>query len=401
MPSGPKCVVVVGANVAGIRAAETLRAEGFDGSLTLINGERALPYNRPPLSKEVLTGKTSLEEVVHRDDDYYRTLGIELRSGEPATALDLRRQTVKVGRDTLPFDGLIIATGASARTIPELQDREGVYVMRSTEDAQQIRAAFERKPRVVILGAGFIGSEVAASARSLGLEVTIVELLPVPLVRALGENMGKACAKLHHDNGTDLRCAASVHKIEGHGRVERVRLANGTCIDADLLIIGVGAIPNISWLSDSGLNLANGLVCDETLNAGHPAVFAAGDLVWWPNRLFGKGMRCEHWTNGAEQGRAAARNLLVGRGNAKPYLGSCYFWSDQYGSRIQFVGLPRGEASIVQGSFDENKFVAFYKDGNRVIGALGMNSPKALMKAKLMIEKQTIWEVAVDAVDTA
>ncbi len=401
MSAGLKRIVVVGANVAGIRAAETLRAEGFDGSLTLINGEKTLPYNRPALSKEVLTGKTSLKEVIHRDEDHYRTLGIELRCGERATDLDLRRQTLIVGQDALPFDGLIIATGASARTIPEFHGREGVHVLRNIDDAQQIRSAFEAKPRVVIIGAGFIGSEIAASARSLGLKVTIVELLPVPLVRALGENMGKACAKLHHENGTDLRCGASVQRIEGEGRVERVRLADGTYIDAELVVVGVGASPNIGWLSDSGLKLANGLVCDETLNAGHPAVFAAGDLVWWPNRLLGKEMRCEHWTNGAEQGRAAARNLLAGRESAKPYLGSCYFWSDQYGSRIQFVGLPKGEASIVYGSPDENRFVALYRSGNRVIGALGINSPKALMKAKLLVEKQAAWEVAVDAVDTA
>lgn len=399
MPPSFKNIVVVGANVAGLRAVETLRADGFDGSITWINGENKLPYNRPPLSKEVLTGERSSDDVVYRTSDYYDDLRLDLRSGELATSLDLHRQTVTVAGESVDFDGLIIATGASPRTIREFEGRKGVHVMRTIDDAQLIRAAFGENPRVVVIGAGFIGSEVAASARSIGLKVTIIEMLPTPLVRAVGVEMGKACAKLHYDYGTDLRCATTIDSIGGNGRVERVRLGDGTTIEADLVVIGVGVVPNVGWLAGSGLTVANGLVCDATLNAGHPAVYAAGDLVWWPNALFGTGMRCEHWTNGAEQGRLAARNLLAGRENSRPYEGSCYFWSDQYGSRIQFVGIANGEATVVQGSVKDNKFVALYRNEDRIVGALGMNSPKPLMKAKVMIEKRTGWDAAVAAVN--
>src|SRR5689334_17273017 len=263
-------IVIVGANIAGLRAAESLRAEGFDGSITLINGEESLPYNRPPLSKEVLTGKFSLEEVVHRGADHYAELQLDLRSGQLATALDLERQTVTVGKERLSFDGIIIATGASARSLQGVANLGGVHVMRTIEDAKRVRAAFAADPRVVVIGAGFIGSEVAASARTAGLKVTIVEMLSIPLVRAVGAEMGKACAKLHADDGTDLRCGATVEAIEGNGQVERVRLGSGETIEADLVVIGVGVVPNVSWLAGSGLKIANGLVCDATLNAGHP-----------------------------------------------------------------------------------------------------------------------------------
>jgi NADPH-dependent 2,4-dienoyl-CoA reductase/sulfur reductase-like enzyme len=399
MPSSLKAIVVVGANVAGLRAVESLRTEGFDGSIIWINGETKLPYNRPPLSKEVLTGKRSSDDVAYRKSDYYDDLRLDLRSGQLATSLDLHRQTVTVAGETIDFDGLIIATGASPRTIREFQGLEGVYVMRTIEDAQRIRAEFGENPRVVVVGAGFIGSEVAASARSVGLKVTIIEMLPVPLVRAVGVEMGKVCAKLHYDHGTDLRCATTIDAIEGNGRVERLRLGDGTTIEADLVVIGVGVIPNVGWLADSGLTVASGLVCDATLNAGHPAVYAAGDLVWWPNALFGTGMRCEHWTNSAEQGRLAAQNMLAGRENSRPYEGSCYFWSDQYGSRIQFVGIANGEAMVVQGSVEENRFLALYRNEDRIVGALGMNSPKSLMKVKMMIEKRTGWDAALAAVN--
>ena len=388
-------IVVVGANLAGLRAVETLRGDGFDGSIVLINGEDELPYDRPPLSKKVLTGELLPEEVVYRDQKYYDDLRVDLRSGELASSLDLRRRIVAVGSEPIPFDGLIVATGAAARTIRECQDLEGVHVIRGIDDARAIRAAFGEKPRVVVIGAGFIGSEVAASARFAGLEVTIVEMLSTPLIGAVGEEMGKACARLHCDNGTDLRCGTTVTAIEGNGRVERVRLSDGSTINADLVVVGIGVTPNVEWLVDSGLIIANGLVCDATLNAGHPAVYAAGDLVWWPNPFFGTNMRCEHWTNAAEQGRMAARNLLAGRENSRPYGGSCYFWSDQYGVRLQFVGIQGEESKVIEGSPNDHKFITFYRSGDRIVGALGMNSPRLVTQAKMMIEKRVSWDEAL------
>jgi NADPH-dependent 2,4-dienoyl-CoA reductase/sulfur reductase-like enzyme len=211
--------------------------------------------------------------------------------------------------------------------------------------------------------------------------------------------MGNACRRLHENHGTKVRCPVGVEAIEGSGQVERVRLSDGSAIPADVVVVGVGVVPNVGWLGDSGLTIDNGLVCDEYLNAGHPAVYAAGDLVRWPNGLFGKSMRCEHWTNSGEQGRTAARNLLAGNGGRKPFKSSCYFWSDQYGSRIQFVGMPIGEAAIVHGSIEDNKFIALYRDADSVVGAMGLNSPKSLMKVKVLIERQTSsWDTVVTAV---
>jgi len=388
-------IVVVGGNLAGLRAVETLRSEGFDGSIVFINGERELPYDRPPLSKQVLTGERSPEEVVYRDQKYYDDLRIDLRSGQFASSLDLHYQTVAVGNETIPFDGLIVATGASARAFPKYQGLEGMHVMRDINDARAIRAAFDGHPRVVIIGAGFIGSEVAASARAAGLEVTIVEMLATPMIGAIGEEMGKACAKLHIDNGTTLRCGTTVTSIEGNGRVERVCLDDGSTIDADLVVVGIGVIPNVEWLADSGLTVSNGLVCDGTLNAGHPVVYAGGDLVRWPNYLFDASMRCEHWTNAVEQGRLAARNLLAGRENSRPYGGTCYFWSDQYGVRIQSVGIVGKESKVIEGSLSDHKFVVFHRIGDRIVGAFGMNSPKLVMSAKMMIEKRVNWDDAL------
>ncbi len=333
-------VVIVGASLAGLRAAETLRNQGFDGTITLVNGEHHLPYDRPQLSKRVLAGVLQHEDVKLRKDADYGPLDLDIRFGRVATALDPVSQTVTIDDgEALAYEGLIIATGASPRRIPGTPDLEGIHLLRTIDDSLALRAELDQVPqRVVVVGAGFIGAEVAATARKRGLEVTILEALPVPLVRALGNHMGAACAAVHADHGVEVRTNTGVEAIEGTGRVERVRLSDGTTLDADVVVVGIGVTPNTAWLEGSGLTIRDGVVCDETLAAGPPGVYCAGDLTRWPNPLFGEEMRVEHFTNAAEQGAHAASNLLLGEGNAVPYAPVPFFWSDQYESRIQFLG---------------------------------------------------------------
>jgi NADPH-dependent 2,4-dienoyl-CoA reductase/sulfur reductase-like enzyme len=271
-----------------------------------------------------------------------------------------------------------------------------VHTLRTVDDAAAIAGALDRGPRVVVVGAGFIGSEVAASARSRGLEVTVVEALPVPLVRAVGERMGTACAALHRDHGTDLRCGVGVRALEGRGRVERVVLSDGSALQADLVVVGIGVRPATGWLEGSGLAVDDGLLCGSTLRAA-PGVFAAGDIVRWPNPTFDGPMRVEHWTNAAEQGAVAARNLLAGKG-ARPFDSVPYFWSDQYGVRIQLVGHPTGqeeEVRVCHGSVEERRFVALYRRGARLVAALGMNWPRLVMRYRMAIGQRITWEEAL------
>lgn len=389
-------IVVVGAGLAGLRAAEALRQLGFEGAITLVGGEEIGPYDRPPLSKEVLTGEKDPAETVYRTAAEYDDLGVELRLGQPARALDLRSRTVRAGGNDIPFDGLIVATGTAARRLTVSCMSGGIHLLRTLEDARALRGALSSSRHVVVIGAGFIGSEVASSARALGLEVTILEAAPVPLGRVVGVQIGKVCAALHREHGSRLVCDAQVVAIEASHRRLRVRLADGRTIEGDLVVAGVGAVPQTEWLADSGLTIADGLVCDEFLNAGHPAVYAAGDVARWRNPLFGMSMRTEQWTNATQQGRRAPENLLAGHGNGRPYHGSNYFWSDQYGVRIQFAGITDAdEIRIVHGSPAEFRFLAYYRKGDRLVGAFAMEQPLPLVRSKLLIERATGWDEAL------
>jgi NADPH-dependent 2,4-dienoyl-CoA reductase/sulfur reductase-like enzyme len=331
-------VVVVGASLAGLRAAETVRNEGFDGTVTLVGAEPHLPYDRPPLSKKLLAGELEPERIRLRKDHEYAELGVTLRLGTRATALDLdrRRLTLDDG-DNLAYDGLVIATGATPRRLPTQPEHlEGLFELRTLDDALALRAALEAGPeRVVVVGAGFIGSEVAATARQRGLDVTILEALPVPLERALGPSMGMACAALHADHGVEVRLSTGVVGFAGTDRIEGVHLSDGTTLEADVVVVGIGVVPNTAWLQTSGLELHDGVVCDATLAARDAEdVFAAGDAAAWPHPMADGGtIRIEHWTNAAEQGAAAARNLLAPAAERTPYEAVPYFWSDQkYGT---------------------------------------------------------------------
>ncbi len=394
-----RTVVVVGASLAGLRATETLRREGFDGRIVLVGAEPHLPYDRPPLSKQLLAGEWEPQDLALRRTPYDE-LDVELRLGVRATALDAAGRVLTLeGDESLPFDGALLATGAAPRTLPGTPDLDGIFVLRTVDDALDLRARLDAQPRVVVIGAGFIGSEVAATCRMRGLQVTVLEALPAPLVRGLGPVLGMVCGQLHRDHGVDLRLGVGVAAIEGDGTVERVRLDDGNTVDADIVVVGVGVAPVTDWLEGSGLVLDNGIVCDETLLAA-PGIVAAGDVARWPNPMFdGEVMRLEHWTNAAEQGVAAARRLLVGEGDEpEVYAPVPFVWSDQYDRKIQTVGHFRGddEMEVVYGSLEERRFVSVFGRNGRLVGALGFSMPAKVMQYRKMIEERASFADALE-----
>ena len=392
-------IVIVGASLAGFRAAEELRTRGHAGTITLVGDEPHRPYDRPPLSKQVLTGvkppeSTALQAASGPIDD----LDLEWRLGESATGLDLSDRTVLLGGgERLAYDGLVIATGASPRRLPGTDHLDGVHTLRSLDDSIAIRAALAAGPRrVAVVGAGFIGSEVAASTRSLGIDVSLIEALPVPLERGLGPQMGAVVADLHRDHGVDVHLGVGVVLIDGSDRVERIRLTDGSVLDVDLVVVGIGVSPNTEWLEGSGLTLDNGVVCDATCLAA-PGVVAAGDVARWPNERFGEVMRVEHWDNAIEMGSHAARTLL---GQAEPYAPVPWFWSDQYDRKIQLAGRAAADdiVEVVSGRVEERRFVAFYGRAGRIVGVLGMSQPAKVMRWRSLVAEGASWD---DALATA
>lgn len=391
-------VVVVGASLAGLRTVETLRRFGYDGRLVLVGAESHLPYDRPPLSKELLRGDWEPDRIALRKPDSYDALQLDLRLGKRAVALTPGERTVELdGGERLTYDGLVIATGATPRTLANQPALEGIFTLRTVDDALAIRRELESGPRVAVIGAGFIGAEVAAVCRQRGLDVTMIEALDVPMSRVLGVEMGTACAALHQDHGVNLRCGVSVDTMEGNTRVERVRLSDGGVIDADVVVVGIGVYPETRWLESSGLTLDNGVVCDETCATGAPGVVAAGDVARWSNPLFGEVMRVEHWTNASDQGTAAAQRLLDGDANAKPYAAVPFVWSDQYDVNIQCIGHagPDDEVRVVTGSVADRKFVALYGRAGRLRAALGFNMPRDLVAYRRLLKQQASWDDAL------
>jgi 3-phenylpropionate/trans-cinnamate dioxygenase ferredoxin reductase component len=383
-------VVVVGASLAGVRAAEALRREGFTGRLTLIGAERHFPpYDRPPLSKELLLGAWQPERARLRVS---ADLDAELALGQRATGLDLdRRQVTTSGGGAVGFDGLVIATGAAPRW-PSLPgtDLAGVLALRTVEDSLVLQRELAAGPRVVVVGAGFIGCEVASACRQQGLDVTVVEVLPLPLIRVLGPDMGEIVRAYHDKRGVLFRLGAKVAGLRGSGRVRQVDLTDGTSLQADLVVLAIGAVPETRWLDGCGLVLDDGVVCDQTCAAvGAYDVVAAGDVARWFNPLFGETMRVEHWSNAAEQAEAAAATLLAGRHAAEPYQAVPYFWSDQHGKKLQFVGIPAGSAHVVEGSVADERFVAAYERSGRVVGALVFSWPARMARYRRLIAART------------
>jgi 3-phenylpropionate/trans-cinnamate dioxygenase ferredoxin reductase component len=391
-----RTVAIVGTSLAGLRAAETFRREGFDGRIVAIGAEPHLPYDRPPLSKELLRGDWEPDQLVLRKqgvDD----LDLDWRLDARAVALHTAAREVELyDGERVAFDGLVIATGASPRRLANQPNLAGLFTLRTLDDALALRELLDARPKVVVIGAGFIGAEIAATCRVRHLEVTVLEMLPQPMVRGLGPELGAVLAAIHRDHGVDLRTGVQVDAIEddGAGRVRGVRLGDGSVVAADVVVVGVGVVPETAWLEGSGLTIDNGVVCDQTCMAA-PGIVAAGDVARWPNVLFdGERMRLEHWTNATEQGVHAARRLL---GHEEPFAPVPFVWSDQYDRKIQTVGVVSADADVhvAHGTLDERQFVALFGRGGRLLGALGFNRPRFVMQYRRMIAERGSWDDAL------
>ncbi len=380
-------IVVVGASLAGLRAGEEVRHEGHTGPIIVIGEETHPPYDRPPLSKQVLSGKWDAERIRHHTPDAHDSLDLEFRLGRRATGLDTEARTVACDDGSeVAYDGLVIATGAATRRLPGTDGMANVWMLRTLDDCLGIRADLDAagdSPRVIVIGAGFIGSEVAATCHGIGARVTLLEAHHTPLARVLGDAMGQECADLHRANGMDLRCSVAIDHLESDpGGVDPVTvvLDDGTRLVADVVVVGIGVTPSVGWLAGSGLDLDNGVRCDGSLFAADRIV-AAGDVANWMRPTTGQPTRVEHWTNAAEGGAACARNLLAGTAGATPFDPVPFFWSDQYATKIQMIGLPDAddEVVVVSGSGEEGKMIALYRSGDRLGGVLTLSQPAKLM----------------------
>lgn len=377
-------IVVVGASAAGLTTVESLRRDGYAGRITLIGKESRLPYDRPPLSKQVLTGAWHPERTALRAPATYDQLDVDLLLGVPATGLDMSTQQVYLhGGERISYDKLVITTGVTPRRLTNVHHLAGVHVLRTLDDALALEAELRCEPKVVVIGAGFLGCEVAASARSLGLDVTLVDPLPVPMMRQFGLRLGQQVAELHRDHGVRLRIGTGVTRALGQQRVDSVELSDGSVIDADVVLVAIGSTPATEWLTASQLKLDDGLVCDSLCRAA-PNIFAAGDVARWHNPRFDLSMRVEHRMNATEQAMAVASNLV---GATTPFAPMPYFWTDQFDARIQAYGIfPSGcDMTITCGDSAERRFVAHFTHKARVVGVLGWNMPKKLREARNLI----------------
>jgi NADPH-dependent 2,4-dienoyl-CoA reductase/sulfur reductase-like enzyme len=386
-------LVIVGASLAGLRAAQAARAAGFEGELVVVGEEAHPPYTRPPLSKEVLAGEHEADRVLLPCD----TVDAQWRLGVPATSLDrARRRVVLSDGEEVPYDRLILATGSTARRWPGAGgELEGVHVLRSLDDGIALRSALERRPRVAVVGAGFIGCEVAQTARKLGLDVTLIDVAPTPML-PLGPQLGEWCAELHRGHGVDLRVGTGVAALHGADRVEAVELTGGARVPADLVVVGMGASPNTEWLAGSDLQLNPGLECDATLTTvGDADILGAGDIVSWPHPLAGgDAIRIEHWTVAAEQGQQAGRNVLLSPEERKPYDQPPYFWSDQYDVKIQSLGLPaRAERlELLEATDDGSRFVYGGERDGRLVGVIAINAARRLGSYRMALADPPVFE---------
>lgn len=374
-------ILIIGASVAGTRAALSLRQRGFAGSITLLEAEDRWPYDKPPLSKESLTGEGTGQAPALLTQEIAEELSLDVQLGSRATALDPQARTVTTadGR-TFSYNNLIIAAGAAARALPTPDGMAGVHTLRTQADADALRTAMATKPRVVVIGAGFIGAEFASAARQQGLDTTIIEAMDVPMSHLFGPEVGAEVASIHQANGTHLRAGARFKNFVGRDHVEGIELEDGTVLPAELVLVGIGVTPNTGWLAGSGLPIENGIDVNESFGVvGFPDIYAIGDLAMRHHPLLGITARIEHWTNAGEQADALAAILTGGEPSAAQLP---YVWSDQYGQRFQIIGRPSmGTLSHRDGSVAEGRFLAiFAHDDGTPVGAVSYNDAKAITR---------------------
>ncbi|MCD2118521.1 FAD-dependent oxidoreductase [Rhodococcus pyridinivorans] len=389
--STPERVVVVGAGLAAVRTAEELRRAGYEGELVLVGDETHLPYDRPPLSKEVLRGDR--DDTTLRPSEFFGENRIELMLGAAARSVDTASRTLTLSDGTeLGYDELVVATGLRPRRIPGLPDLAGVHVLRSLEDSRALREAIVPGARALVVGAGFIGCEVAASLRAREVEVVLVEPQPTPLASVLGAEVGALVTRLHTAEGVDVRAGVGLSEIRGDGRVTSAVLGDGRVtsavlgdgseIDVDLVVLGIGSIPATEWLEGSGVEVENGVVCDGTGRTSTPHVWAVGDVASWQVPAGGR-RRIEHWTNAGEQASVLAKTIMGVEAGAAAQVP--YFWSDQYDIKIQGLGAVTADDTVHVVRDDGRKFLAYYERDGRFVGAVGGGLPALVMKSRAKI----------------
>ncbi len=396
-------VVIVGASLAGVSAAQTFRRSGFDGELIFVGAEPDKAYDRPPLSKQYLAGKFDVEKLTLRAVQDDATLAATWHLGRSATGLDLNERVVAVGDDRIGFDGLVIATGARLRPLGDHRFEGPIHGIRTLADADRLKPVLAGDAlSVVVVGFGFIGAEVAATARELGHDVTIVEAAEVPLARVLDPATGSAVAELHRSHGCDVRLGTGVDDLVVDGDTATVSLSDGSVITADVVVIGIGVTPNTEWLSDSGLELDNGVVADEFCRAA-PGVTVAGDVARWPHRRFGGELRrIEQWDNAVDQGNYAATSLLAWASDTtiEPFAPVPWFWSDQYDTKLQLAGVAgRPAAQIAEsapGETPERRVTLYVDDENNFVGALGWSRPRQAIQARQLLATGASLDEAID-----
>ena len=371
----------MGGGLAAARTAEQLRRSEYTGPVTIVSDEVHLPYDRPPLSKEVL--RKEVDDTALKPREWYDENNITLRLGSAAARLDTDGQTVTLDDGTaVAYDELVIATGLVPRRIPALPDLDGIRVLRSLDESLALREHASAARHAVIVGAGFIGCEVAASLRSVGVDVVLVEPQPQPLAAVLGEQIGGLVARLHRDEGVDVRLGVGVTEVRGEGHVDTVVLTDGTELPADLVVIGIGSRPATEWLHGSGIDVDNGVLCDEAGRTSVPNVWALGDVASWRDPL-GHQARVEHWSNVADQARVVVPAML---GQEVPDITVVpYFWSDQYDVKIQCLGEPQATDIVHLVEDDGRKFLAYYERDGVLVGVVGGGLPGKVMKVRAKI----------------
>jgi NADPH-dependent 2,4-dienoyl-CoA reductase/sulfur reductase-like enzyme len=381
-------VVIVGASAAGVTAATVLRAEGHAGDIVLVGDESGMPYDRPPLSKQFLDGTWEEDRLALCNVNQLRGASIDLHLGVSAVGLDRPQQRVLTSADgSISYDVLVIATGVRARIPGAWRDVPGVLPLRTLDDARELRTRLGGARRAVVVGAGFVGAEAAASIARRSVEVTLVDPLPFPMAGVLPAPVASMLLQAHLDHGVNVRCGVSVDELEFDftGGLRGVRLSDGSQEEADLVVVGLGATPNAEWLDGSGLRIDGGVWCDEFCSAG-AGIYAAGDIASWINPRFGTRMRIEHRLHASEQASYVARSIVRQR-EIKPFAPIPFFWSDQFNVRLQAFGCisPTDDFHVIEGSLELRRFVATCSDEGRITGVIGAGMPRQTRAARALV----------------